>query len=67
MPDVISKEYRGWTIELVPDKKFACSNFAMTLKSPEGTEKHVPAAGDSEDRAMERGREMIDMEHELGG
>ncbi|BBD09181.1 hypothetical protein [Desulfovibrio ferrophilus] len=59
--DVRSEDYRGWTITLRPTDEY-CARFAMTLTDPDGGEKHFAAAGDTEARALERGREVVDME-----
>lgn len=56
-----SEVYRGWTITLRPTEEY-CARFSMTLTNPEGEEKHFSAAGDTEVRALARGREVIDME-----
>ncbi|MBU1002638.1 MAG: hypothetical protein KKE73_08945 [Proteobacteria bacterium] len=56
-----SEVYRGWTITLRPTEEY-CARFAMTLTAPDGGEKHFAAAGDTEARALARGREVVDME-----
>lgn len=58
----IEREYKGWTIRLTPEGEM-CSAFAMVLLNADGEEvKHVKTAGATEERAIERGKEMIDME-----
>lgn len=58
------EDYRGWTIRLRPHNEY-CSRFAMTLISPDGKEKHFSAAGDTQDKALARAREVVDMEQDL--
>jgi len=55
------EQYRGWTISLTPTEEY-CARFSMTLTAPDGVQKHFSAAGDTEARALERGRQVIDME-----
>lgn len=60
---MLREEYRGWTIQLRPHEEH-CSRFAMTLISPEGKEKHFSAAGDTQDKALARARDVVDMEQD---
>ncbi|MGE4299244.1 MAG: hypothetical protein AB7E47_14600 [Desulfovibrionaceae bacterium] len=56
----LTETYKGWTIALTPGGDM-CSNFAMDITSPDGTDHvHVGTAGLTEERALERGREMVD-------
>lgn len=58
----LEREYKGYTIRLTPQDE-ACSSFSMTMESPDGEQtRTVPAAGKTEDIALERAREMIDTE-----
>ncbi|WP_029897976.1 hypothetical protein [Desulfohalovibrio reitneri] len=65
MSETRTEEYRGWTIELRPGQGRLCSEYAMTLRGPEGEEKNVPLAGDTAERALSRGREYIDVEEDI--
>lgn len=62
----ITKQYKGWTLELRPEGDY-CAVFALTLTSPQGRVKHLSTAGNTEEMALSRGREMVDAEIELGG
>jgi hypothetical protein len=53
--------YQGWAISVTADKNM-CANFSFDITSPSGQSHHVTMGGDNEKRAMERAREMIDME-----
>lgn len=64
MHNTITDTYNGWTIAVNPEHNM-CSNFSFDITDPSGLGKHVSMGGDSEGRALERAREMIDMEIEL--
>lgn len=53
--------YKGWKI-LVTAEQNMCANFSFDITDPDGKSQHVGMGGDNEQRAMERAREMIDME-----
>ncbi len=53
--------YKGWAITVTADKNM-CANFSFDITSPSGHCQHVTMGGDNAKRAMERAREMIDME-----
>jgi len=53
--------YKGWTLSVTAEKNM-CANFSFDITDPAGHSQHVVMGGDSEQRAMERAREMIDME-----
>lgn len=53
--------YNGWTISVTAEKNM-CANFSFDITDPAGRCQHVAMGGDNEQRAMERAREMIDME-----
>ena len=57
----ITDIYREWTILVVaqPNK---CANFSFEVTSPSGQTQHVSMGGENVQRAIERAREMIDME-----
>ncbi|MDR2550271.1 MAG: hypothetical protein LBD10_08760 [Desulfobulbus sp.] len=59
-----NETYRDWTITVTPGKNM-CSNFSFDITSPCGHSQHVAMGGDNERRAMERAREMIDMERAM--
>ncbi len=61
MSDSTADTYKGWKIDL-HNKPVRCSNFCFDITSPEGKSHHVEMAGDTEKRALERAREMIDLE-----
>jgi len=60
----ISDIYKKWTIIITPEHNL-CSHFSFHITSPSGYEQHVSMGGDNEKRALERAKEMIDMEIEL--
>ena len=64
MTEVITDSYNGWTITVHPESSM-CSNFSFDITDPTGQGRHVSMGGDNESRALERAREMIDMEIEL--
>jgi hypothetical protein len=53
--------YKGWTLSVTAEKNM-CANFNFDITDPAGHSQHVAMGGDNEQRAMERAREMIDME-----
>lgn len=53
--------YKGWTISVTAGKNM-CSSFSFDITSPSGHCQHVTLGGDNEHRALERAKEMIDME-----
>ena len=53
--------YKGWAIS-VKAADNQCSNFSFEITSPSGYSQHVPMGGITEQRAIERAREMIDNE-----
>ena len=58
--------YKGWSISVTAEKNM-CANFSFDITSPSGHRQHVGMGGDNRQRAMERAKEMIDMEFELAG
>ena len=56
--------YRGWNITVEAENKM-CSNFSFSISDPSGKSQHVTMGGDNKQRAMDRAREMIDMELEF--
>lgn len=61
MDTPITEPYRGWTITVKAENNM-CANFSFDITSPEGQRQHVAMGGDNSLRALERAREMIDME-----
>ncbi|WP_310598746.1 hypothetical protein [Desulfobulbus sp.] len=64
MNSPMTETYQEWTITVKPGKNM-CSNFSFDITSPSGRSQHVAMGGDNERRAMERAREMIDMERAM--
>jgi len=60
-----SSTYKGWNIN-VNECKEMCSGFSFDLTDPCGKTSHVRLGGDSRMRAMERAKEMIDLEMAFG-
>ncbi len=61
MQDKCFESYQGWEI-ILQYRPVRCSSFCFDIISPDGKKQHVAMAGDTRDRAMERAREMIDLE-----
>jgi hypothetical protein len=61
MNSLTTDTYNGWTISVTAEKNM-CANFSFDITDPTGRCQHVAMGGDNEQRAMERAREMIDME-----
>lgn len=61
MKEVAQEMYRGWNI-LVQAEQNMCANFSFAITNPSGHSQKVTMGGDNEQRALERAREMIDME-----
>ena len=61
MKNVINDTYRGWNIAVSAEHNM-CSNFFFDITDPSGRTQHVSMGGDNEMRALERAREMIEME-----
>lgn len=61
MDSPISEKYKGWTITVKAENNM-CANFSFDITNPEGHCQHVAMGGDNSRRALERAREMIDME-----
>ena len=57
----VTEKYKGWTI-MVKAESNMCANFSFEITDPEGNSQHVTMGGDSSQRAVERAREMIDLE-----
>ncbi len=61
MNSTITDFYNGWTIS-VTAVDIHCSHFSFDITSPSGYSQHVQMGGINEQRAIERAREMIDLE-----
>ena len=61
MDSTISELYKGWTITVKAGKNM-CANYSFDITDPNGRSQHVVMGGDNSGRALERAREMIDME-----
>jgi hypothetical protein len=61
MKTTISDIYKGWTISVTAADN-QCSHFSFDISNPSGYSQHIPMGGITEQRAVERAREMIDME-----
>lgn len=64
MDNTLTDTYKNWTITITPETKL-CSHFSFHITNGSGYEQHVTMGGDNEKRALERAKEMIDMEIEL--
>jgi len=61
MNNLDSSSYKGWNIN-VNECKEMCSGFSFDITDPCGKTSHVRLGGDSRMRALERAKEMIDLE-----
>ncbi len=61
MKDTLRDTYKGWSLSVQAERNM-CSNFSFDITDPAGRTRHVAMGGDSRERAVERAREMIDME-----
>jgi hypothetical protein len=61
MNTIVNDTYRGWNISVSAEHNM-CSNYCFDLTDPSGHMQHISMGGDNEQRALERAREMIDME-----
>lgn len=57
----ITDIYKGWNISVTAVKN-KCANYSFDITAPSGYTQHVSMGGENEQRALERAREMIDME-----
>lgn len=64
MSTTISDIYKGWTISVTAVDN-QCSHFSFDITNPSGYTQHVPMGGITKERAIERAREMIDLEISL--
>ncbi|NOR26698.1 MAG: hypothetical protein GQ542_20375 [Desulforhopalus sp.] len=61
MKEVIQDVYRGWNITVKAEQN-KCSNYSFNITDPSGHTQNVAMGGENEQRALERAREMVDME-----
>jgi hypothetical protein len=61
MKTTISDIYKGWTISVTATDN-QCSHFSFDITNSSGYSQHIPMGGVTEQRAVQRAREMIDME-----
>lgn len=66
MSSTIRETYKGWGITVAAEKNM-CANFSFDITDPAGRTQHVAMGGDDSYRAMERAKEMIDMERAVAG
>lgn len=64
MKEVMQDTYRDWNITIKAEQN-KCSNYSFSITDPSGRSQIVTMGGDNEQRALERAREMIDMEVEF--
>lgn len=64
MKNQITKLYQGWSITVKADHTM-CSKYSFDLADPDGRLSHVSMGGDNVERALERAKEMIDLEMEM--
>lgn len=55
------ENYRGWTIEVRSEENM-CAKYSFAITDPHGKSQHVAMGGEKVGRAVERAKEMIDME-----
>lgn len=66
MAATIAREYKGYAIELTPRGDY-CASFAVDVRDRDGRlVSHLGVGGNTEARAVERGRELIDFERSFG-
>lgn len=58
--------YKNWQIRVKKEQNL-CAKYSFYITDPKGNSQHVKMGGDNEQRAMERAREMIDMEISIEG
>ena len=61
MDNTTTDNYKGWTITVTPGKNL-CAKFSFDITDPEGKSQHVSMGGENSGRALERAKEMIDLE-----
>jgi hypothetical protein len=66
MKEVVEETYRGWNISVTAQQE-QCAHFSFDSTDPSGHKQTVKMGGDNEKRALERAREMVDMEIDFAG
>ncbi|WP_028585351.1 hypothetical protein [Desulfogranum mediterraneum] len=61
MQHQLSDVYKGWAIAVKAEAKM-CARFSFEIISPSGYRQYVAMGGENRERALERAREMIDLE-----
>ncbi len=61
MQTTLTDTYRGWSISVKSEQNM-CSNFRFDITDPSGRNLHNSLGGGTALRAMERAKEMIDMQ-----
>ena len=61
MNTTVNDTYRDWNITVNAEHNM-CSNFSFDITDPSGRSQHISMGGDNKERALDRAREMIDME-----
>jgi len=61
MSTISTESYKGWKVQVTAEQNM-CANFSFDITDSEGKNQHVRMGGDNQQRAMERAKEMIDME-----
>lgn len=62
----MTDSYKGWQITVKKEQNM-CADYSFDVTDPAGKTQHVKMGGDNEKRALERAREMIDMEISFQG
>lgn len=66
MTNTLRHTYKGYDIELTPRGDY-CASFAVDIRDRDGRLlSHLGSGGNTEHRAVERGRELIDFEQAFG-
>lgn len=66
MNTTLHRTYKGYSIDLTSRGDY-CASFAADIRDSSGRLiSHLGVAGNSEERALDRGRELIDFELEYG-
>jgi len=61
MSKTTTDNHNGWGIT-VKEEQNLCAHFSFDITDPSGRTQHVKMGGESVQRALERAKEMIDME-----
>lgn len=61
MNEQITDSYKGWSITVTAEDTM-CAHFSFSIADPNGKAQHVSMGGHNALRALERAKEMIDLE-----